>query len=235
MSQYALAGTLKVQVPVEAVEARLAEGFHETRPYENDPDLILVTEVSDPQPEQGGFRFRLRWDQALQREDENGTVWERDINRVTVTIKRVAGEPLLFIHGASRLQCTESRGSTSRVIAGANGQIVPLKPGSPMFHWIETQDAVHLIGAGVRRPQGTGIRNFRLGGDFDVDDAEWATIRDSGLVVYLRYESHDGNTYAVYTDGTVYGDGPDMTSERLETYVITKVLPHLSGTSRLPP
>lgn len=227
MAHYALAGTLKVQVPLEAVEARLGEGFREAHPFEKDPDLALVTEVSEAQPVDGGFKFRLRWDQAVQREDENGTVWERDINRVSVTIKRVAGEPLLFIHGLSRVQCAESRGSTSRVIAGANGQILPLRPGPPMFHWIETRDAAHLIGAGVRRPQGTGIRNFRLGGDFDVDDAEWATIRDSGLVVYLRYESHDGNTYAVYTDGTVYGDGPAMTPGDLEVYVITKVLPHL--------
>lgn len=230
MVEYALSGTLRAPLPLEALEAKLAEGYRTEHEFEGSPGLMLVTEVTEVIPiREGTLRFRLRWDQAVQREDEQGTVWGRNINRVNVATRMVGGEPLVFIHSLSRPLCVESRGSVSRVLTGLNAQIMPLRVGPILYQWIENHDAAHLIGAGVRRPHGTGIRTFRLGGDFDVSDAEWATIRDSGLVVYLRYESHDGNVYAAYTNGTFLGDGPSMSPEALEEFVITKVLRRLEA------
>jgi hypothetical protein len=96
-----------------------------------------------------------------------------------------------------------------------------------MFDWIREHDAARLISAGVRRPHGAGIRTFKLGGPFETDDAEWENIRTSGVVVHLHYESHDGNEYSVYTNGTFYGEGPGFDHNRMEAFVIEKVIPHL--------
>ena len=228
MSIFTLAGTLKFPIPIEAIEARLAnEPFRVEEPSASDPDLLLVTEVTGVDRADGRLLLKVRWDSAVQREDETGVVWDRRVNRVTVCLRAVTGQPLAFVHGSSRALCTESKGTLSRIVTGQNAQIIALKPGAPMFDWIRAQDAARLIGAGVRRPQGGGIRNFKLGGPFETDDPEWEEIRASGVVVYLSYESHDGNQYAVYTNGTFFGDGPGFDNNKLETYVIQKVIPHL--------
>ena len=175
----------------------------------------------------GRLLFKVRWDSAVQREEEIGPVWDRRVNRIDVCLRSLGGEPLAFVHGPSRAICAESRGTLSRIATERTGQIVPLKPGTRLFDWIRLQDAARLISAGVNRPHGAGIRKFNLGGPFETDDAEWEEIRASGTVVYLRYESHDGNEYAVYTNGTFYGEGPGFDHNRMETYVIQKVIPRL--------
>jgi hypothetical protein len=228
MSSFALAGTLRHPIPLEAIEGKLAgQPYRIEEPSDPEPSLKLVTEVEGVGRLDGRLLIKVRWDSAVQREDVEGTVWDRRVNRVTVCARRVGGELLAFVHGHSRAQCLESKGMLSRLLTGLNAQVIALKPGPTMFDWIVDHDAARLIGAGVRRPQGGGIRTFRLGGPFETDDAEWDDIKASGVVFYLHYESGDGNEYSVYTNGTFFGDGTGFDNNRLETFVIQKVLPRL--------
>lgn len=228
MSAHALAGTLKQAIPLEAIEARLASTpYRVEEPSSADPDLLLLSEVTRVERLDGRLLLHVRWDSAVQREDENGTVWDRRVNRVTACVRNVNAQVLAFVHGPSRMVSLESKGTISRVLTGMNAQLIALKPGTPMFDWAVAHDAARLIGAGVRRPHGGGIRTFRLGGPFETDDAEWDEIRASGLVFYLHYESADGNEYTVCSNGTFSGDGTGFDNNRLESFVIQKVLPRL--------
>lgn len=228
MASHAFAGTLKVPIPLEAIEATLAaQPYRVEEPSNPDPELILVTEVTGVERLDARLLLHVRWDSAIQREDEQGVVWDRRVNRVSICARNVGGQVLAFVHGQTRAVCFETKGTLSRVITGQNGQVISLKPGANLFDWAVAHDAARLIGAGVRRPHGGGIRTFRLGGPFETDDAEWDEIRASGDVFYLHYESNDGNEYSVYSNGTFSAEGPGMDTNRLETFVIQKVIPRL--------